>query len=338
MRVEYFERTPLDAEFYDKYIKDRIPSKLIDMHLHFTKPEFCTNLQVDPNSWASQCSSKMEFEDYKYYASIFYPDTEFFVNALPSVTKGIDIVGNNGYIAELKAAGKAKYVHMLVNPEWTGDYTEKMFLEGNFDGYKPYPDYVSGKRGAEIGMFDFVNPDQYEILNKYNKSMVLHLPRAGRYPDDNNIKELLTIREKYPNIKVIIAHCGRSYAMYFITEAARKLGSMFNDFYYDLAAVLNPEVLDFMMANVDNKRIIYGTDLPVFLWHGKRRWTYTEYFNLVREDFKFNKHEEGPEKEADYTFFLYEQLKNILDVTDKYGGKKTAEDIFYNNAVRIVEG
>ena len=115
MRVEYFERTPLDAEFYDKYLKDRIPSKLIDMHLHFTKPEFCTNLQVDPNSWASQCSSKMEFEDYKYYANIFYPDTEFFVNALPSVTKGIDIVGNNGYIAELKAAGKAKYAHMLVN-------------------------------------------------------------------------------------------------------------------------------------------------------------------------------------------------------------------------------
>lgn len=333
MRVDYFEKTELDIEFYNEHIKDRIPKKIIDMHLHISKKEFKTNVIRDSSDWAGQCSSDMEIETYYEYAKEFYPDSELFINALPAVSKGIDVDGNNKYISDIKAEGKALFAHMLPDPNWSAEHTEKILLEGNFDGYKPYPDFVSGIKGVEIGLFDFLTHDQWAILNKHKKSMVLHLPRAGRFPDDNNIKELLIVKEKYPDIKLIIAHCGRSYSMYYIEEAYKKLNSMMNEFYYDLSAVLNPNVLEFMFNHVSHDRIMYGTDLPVFLWHGKRRWTYTEYFNLVREEFKFNKHEEGIEAESKYTLFLYEQLKNILDVVYKFGDIELANKIFYNNAL-----
>ena len=84
---------------------------------------------------------------------------------------------------------------------------------------------------------------------------------------------------------------------------------------FDTAAVLNPAVHAMALEVMDPKRILYGTDLLVFLWHGKRRWTQWEYFNLAREDFPWNRHEEGPEAEAGYTFFLYEQLRSILDLS-----------------------
>ena len=87
---------------------------------------------------------------------------------------------------------------------------------------------------------------------------------------------------------------------------------------------------------MDPKKIIYGTDLPVFLWHGKRRWTKYDYFNLAREDFPWTTHEEGAQAEENYTFFLYEQMKNILDACDKVGGgKEMAADILCNNAQRL---
>jgi len=335
MKVNYFKKDDLDIEFYDKYIRDRIPKKIIDMHVHISKNEYMVNAIIDQKSWASQCNSRMEIEDYYDYAKVFYPDSELFINALPAVTKGMDIDGNNKYISDLKSAGKVLFNHMLPDPRWSPEHTEQVLIDGNFDGFKPYPDFVSGARGSEIGLFEFLTHDQWSILNEHKKSMVLHLPRAGRFPDDNNINELKTVREKYPDIKLIIAHCGRSYSMYYIEETYKKLGSLMNEFYYDLAAVLNPGVLEFMLKHVSHNLIMYGTDLPIFLWHGRRRWTYTDYFNLVREDFKFNTHEEGAEAEAKYTFFLYEQLKNILDTIDKFGDEKLRNKIFYCNAIEM---
>ncbi|MHB1365869.1 MAG: hypothetical protein ACYCWE_08590 [Eubacteriales bacterium] len=60
-----------------------------------------------------------------------------------------------------------------------------------------------------------------------------------------------------------------------------------------------------MLDNVSHERIMYGTDLPVFLWHGRRRWTDDAYYNHAREDIAWNTHYEGRETEARYTFFLY---------------------------------
>lgn len=334
--VSYFKKTSLDESFYLEHIKDRIPSHIIDMHLHISLEKFLINASPDPSDWSVQCGSRMSVEDYYAYAAEFYPDSKVEANALPAVTKGMDVLGNNAYVAELKREGKVRYAHMLNDPSRSGEETERELIEGNFDGYKPYPDFVSGVKGFDIGMFDFISEEQYKVLDKHKKTMVLHLPRPGRFPDDSNIRELREIRQKYPDIKIIIAHCGRSYAIDLIKEAHRKLGDDRNGFHYDLAAVLNPAVLDYMLENFPQNKIMYGTDLPIFLWHGRRRWTNTEYFNLCREDFAFNRHEEGPEAESKYTFFIYEQLKNILDSTYKYGGKELAEAVFAKNAEALL--
>ena len=335
--VSYFKYTEYDGEFYDRYIRDRLPDEIIDMHAHISTDEIRKNCTPDMTDWAAQCGSVMAIDDHDKYASILYPGKKVYLNALPAVTRGTDVVGGNNYLAGLKKEGRVRFCCMLTDPSWSGELTEKYLLDGNFDGYKPYPDFVAGQKSVEITMFDFVNREQYDVLNKHNKIMVLHIPRAGRFADPSNIRELCEIRERYPNIKLIIAHCGRSYAMNVIKEAHRQIGDNLNNFYYDISAVLNPEVLEYMLTHVSHERLMYGTDLPVFLWHGRRRWTPDKYFNLAREDFEWNKHEEGRETEAGYTFFLYEQLKNILDTADKFGGRETADKIFYKNAVNYLK-
>lgn len=337
MVVDYFKKTDIDTAFYNEFIKPRIPEKIIDMHMHISTEEMRKNCTPDPNDWAVQCGSVMRFEDYAYYRDVLYPDSSVEANVLPCVTRGVDVDANNAYLANLKKEGKARYAMMMVDPAWDHEYVEKVLTEGNFDGCKPYPDFVSGVKGSEIGLFDFIKPEQLAVFNKYKKAMVLHLPRAGRFPDDNNIKELRAVKDKYPDIKLIIAHVGRCYATDHIKSATEKLGDDRYHFSYDIAAVLNPAVLEYVLEKYPQDKIMYGTDLPVFLWHGKRRWTETTYTNMPREDFPFNKHIEGAEKEAKYTFFLYEQLKNILDTTYEAGGKKLAEDVFYNNAERILQ-
>lgn len=334
--VDYFKKTKADEEFYDEFIRDRLPEKIVDAHVHITSDEFKKNCISDPNDWSNQCLSSMEIEDYKFYSSVLYPGKTVIPNAVPAVTKGLDVHANNAYIAKMRDNGDAGWAHMMLDPRWSGEETEREFVKYNFDGYKPYPDFVTCKQGGIIPLFEFVSHEQLKVLNKYKASMIIHLPRPDRFADDDNIKELLTVRDRYPEIRLVVAHCGRSYAIEWLKLAHEKLGDRIGDFNYDLAAVLNPEVLEYMLTYVPHDKIMYGTDLPIFLWHGRRRWTNTKYFNLLREDFPFNKHEEGKEIESGYTFFLYEQLKNILDATYKFGGKQLAEDVFYNNATKIL--
>ncbi len=338
--VDYFIKNDLDCEFYDRYIKDRLPKKIADAHLHLSLPEHNAGIPEETirADWALQCYSAMSLEDYSNYAKAFYPDAEeVCVNALPSVFNGTDLKAANQYLIDISKDKRVFATHMVTHPDWDAEYCEELLLRGNYNGFKPYPDLASGQKGAEIGIFEYLTHDQLKILDRHKKSLVLHIPRAGRLADDNNVRELLEMRQKYPDVKIVLAHCGRCYCLGTIERAKQKMGSDFKLFYYDLAAVLNPEVIEYMITNVSPDSLIYGTDLPIFLWHGRRKWEGEKYYNFARENFDWNRHTEGAEREKTYTFFLYEQLKNILDVTDRMGGRPIAEKIFHDNALRIMQ-
>ena len=338
--VEYFIKNDLDREFYDRYIKGRLPDKIADAHLHLSLPAHNAGIPEETirADWALQCYSAMSLEDYSEYAKAFYPDAkEIRINALPSVFNGTDLEAANKYLSEISSDDRVFAAHMVTRPEWTAEYCEELLQSAGCSGFKPYPDLASGQKGAEIGIFEYVSHDQLKLLDKYKKSLVLHIPRAGRLADDNNVRELREMRHKYPDIKIVLAHCGRCYCTATLERAKEKMGEDFSAFYYDIAAVINPEVIEYMITNVSPDSLLYGTDLPIFLWHGRRKWEGEKYYNFAREDFDWNRHAEGAEAEKSYTFFLYEQLKNVLDVTDRMGGRETAQKIFHDNAIRILK-
>lgn len=111
------------------------------------------------------------------------------------------------------------------------------------------------------------------------------------------------MRQKYPDIQIVIAHFGRSFTPVYLKCALKQMGDDIAGFYFDTAAVLNPDVYSLAFEHLSLKQILYGTDAPIMLWHGRRRWTEQAYINLVREPYSWNTHEEGEEIEAGYTFF-----------------------------------
>ena len=340
MLPSYVERTRVDAAFYDAYLRPRMPDRLLDAHQHLCKREFLKGL--DPNvrkaDWASQCYDEMTLEDSEAFAELLFPGISFSRNALTVVGKGSDLLAANAYLAELLRQGKVPYAMMTLDPRWSDGEVEKMLVEGNFTGMKPYPDLATGQKASEISIFECMPHSKLQILNKHKKAMTLHIPRAGRLADSRNTDEIKRIHDQYPDIKMIVAHFGRCYAVDTFETGLELLGDYTKELTFDLAAVLNPDVLDMAFQAMDHEKILWGTDLPVFMWHGRRRWTRNQYFNLAREDFPWNRHEEDPETEAGYTFFLYEQMRNILDAIERAGeGRRLANAIFYQNATRILE-
>jgi hypothetical protein len=120
-----------------------------------------------------------------------------------------------------------------------------------------------------------------------------------------------------------------------LKEGLKKLGDQVNALYFDTSAVMNADVLSYAFDHLNEKQILFGTDFPIMLWHGRREWSETQYFNLCRENFSWNTHK-YPDQEKDYTFFIYEQIKNTLDIIYKTrNGKSLAERVFRLNAMDV---
>jgi predicted TIM-barrel fold metal-dependent hydrolase len=197
---------------------------------------------------------------------------------------------------------------------------------------------VSGVKGAELSIFDFVPKEQWRIADRHSGAVMLHLPRALRIADPENIRELREIRHRYPGVSIIIAHFGRSFCPTYLEEGLKLLGPDAEGLYYDTAAVINPATYDLAFSRIDPGRILYGTDMPILLWHGRRTWTEREYRNLCREPFSWKTEGESEEAESRYTLFLYEQMRALLDAMERHRlDPAEVRGIFWDNAEGVLK-
>jgi len=341
MIYDYFHYTELDRKYYDEHLRNRLPQVILDSHGHLNTWDHLKDIPPEriASDWALQYGMHMTAEDLAYYYGLFFPDKNIRSVSFPFPIKEANIEDNNDYVARCAGEGKIAYGVMCTKPEYSCEYLEQQVRTKGFSGFKPYPDMVSGEKGAEISIFQFITHDQLALAERLQLPIVMHLPRAGRMPDPNNIHELREIRQKYPNLKMVIAHFGRCFTPYYFNLALERLGEDAKGFLFDTAAVLNPEVLRMGFDRLSPEQILFGMDQPIFLWHGYREWTDTKYVNIAREDFSWNVNRKDPATEAGYTLFIYRQLDNILNELDRFAASPEVRDaIFRGNCARVFGG
>lgn len=324
-----------DRHFFAEIIAPRLPDRLIDAHLHINLPEHVSGVTAEAiaDDWALQCGHVLPIETAQANNRMLYPGRSMDVLALPFPLAEADMAANNAYLAE-RFVGMGGHALMTVRPEWDSEQVEEAFLRGGFSGFKPYVTLAQGVAEEELRIFDFMPPRFFDIAERHHTAVLIHLPRRERLADDDNVRDLRSIVERWPNVRLVLAHLGRCFNPCFLREGLDKLGDTVQRLWFDTAAVINPEVYRLALERISMDRILFGTDQPVLLWHGRREWTERSYRNLCREDFPWNDHP-YPEREAAYVLFLYEQLKAILDAIDGIDGRmETRRRIFRDNAVQ----
>ena len=142
----FFEYTDVDKAFYRDYLAPRLPSRIFDVHVHAFLPEHVAMVTEEERTahWASECAQVLSCDDVHACACEMYPDTAYSFAAFPTAVRNADTAGMNEYIARMGHEGKC-LPFMMVRPEWTKEDVERIFLEGNFAGFKPYPGMVCYK-------------------------------------------------------------------------------------------------------------------------------------------------------------------------------------------------
>ena len=200
----------------------------------------------------------------------------------------------------------------------------------------PDQDPSSRDKHLEASIFLFLPHEHLEVLDGRRACVMLHVPKADRLGHPKNIAEIKQIRQQYPHVLVVIAHLGRCYTLPHAQEAFPQLADD-EGLYFDNSAVLNPAVHRLALQTFGARRILYGTDNPIFYMRGRRQWEGRTYRNRTSYPFHFNKEREAPEIEARYTLYVYEALRALKQACEKNGlGPDAVEAMLHGNAAALI--
>ena len=334
-----FTPTEYDKHVYETELRDFLPEKIADIHAHAWSLEHGWDF-TDTNGgsvWPQLVAKSMTTDELVESYKILLPGKE----VLPLVCGSCNCATN--FANEPISEGKKKHGFPILyrtSYEMTGEELEKAVLEGGYLGLKPYltfcPSYIPI---PEIRIFDFLPHHQLEVANKHGWIVLLHIARPGRLRDKVNVAQLMEIEEKYPNVKLIVAHIGRAYSKEDIGDAFETLKNTKN-MVFDFAANLCDDAIRACIEAVGPGRLLFGADMPIALMRMYRIVEEGVYYNIVPRGLYPNIAGEPHMRETDekdITIMYYEQIRAMKRVAEELKlSRRDIEDIFCNNAMRIL--
>lgn len=331
--------TDYDKKVYEKELKDFLPKEFIDCHTHIWKKEFPAHGEENGGSaWANLVSEELTAKDLIECYKILFPENKVTPLVLGSCSHHIPTT--NEYVKN-KAEEFGFPTLFRTSYDMSPDYIEEEVKKGGFLGLKPYlsdcPPYIPP---AEIRIYDFLPKEHLEIANKNGWIVMLHIPRSKRLRDEVNVAQIMEIEEKYPNLKLVVAHIGRAYAKEDIGDAFNVLKSTKN-LVFDFTANVCDDAIKACIDAVGTKRLLFGSDLPIAFMRMYRIVENGEYFNVVPRGLYGDVSKEPHMRETDekdVTFMIYEQILALKRVAaDMRLSDRQIEEIMFLNSKKLIE-
>lgn len=331
--------TDYDKFVYEKELKPFLPYEFIDCHTHIWKKDFAFEGSSNGGStWTRKVAEDLEAEELVASYRVLFPENKVTPLVFGSCSRHIPTC--NEYVRE-----KAKELGFLTlfrtSYDMSPDYLEEQVKKGGFLGIKPYlsncPPYIPA---AEIRVFDFLPKEHLEVADRNGWIVMLHIPRAKRLRDEVNLAQIMEIEEKYPNLKLIVAHIGRAYAKEDIGNAFELLKNTKN-LVFDFTANVCDDAIRACIEAVGARRLLFGSDLPIAFMKMYRVVENGVYYNVVPRGLYGDVTGEAHMRETDetdVTFMIYEQISALKRVATQMKLKDCdIEDIMFLNAKRLIE-
>ena len=324
--------TDYDRKVYEEKLRDFLPDKMIDVHVHLWEPGMRHARQKGCVGWTQIVAPSQTYEDMEESYCQLFPGKKIAKIVMGSPSCDLDVV--NAYIKKcIDAHGNKAYY--CTNWDTTPEEIQKA-LDSGFIGIKPYqnnsPSYIPAN---ELRIFDFLTHEQMEYMDSIGGIVMLHIPRAQRLRDTINIAQMLELDERYPNARVIIAHIGRAYVERDLGDAFEILKNT-KHLMFDFSANVFDHAMEQCINAVGTKRIMFGSDMPFTKMRMYRIDDNGTYINMVPRglygDVSDDKNMRETD-ETDITTFMYEELLAFRRTVEKLGlSRSDVEDMMYNNA------
>jgi hypothetical protein len=341
-----WEYNDVDRAFWAEHLEGWLPRRIIDAHMHVMEPRFQI-VQMSETMrrqyWVNEVRSPIDAASAERCLRTVFPGREVTLVAFGMPALDFDIEGGNAWL-QPECLKRGWHNLVVIRPQWSQEKLAGLLDQPGVIGVKPYYALISLSTESrdehlEASIFEFLPHHLLEVVNDRHAWVTLHVPKAARLGHPDNIREIRELRRRYPNVVLVIAHLGRCYTEAHALEALPLLADD-PGIYFDSSAVLNPASHRVALKYLGPKRILYGSDNPIFFMRGRRQYNDRTYLNRTNYPFYFNKDREPAEVEATYTLMMYEDLRAIKQACQELGivENEQIEAIFYGNAAKLIKG
>jgi uncharacterized protein len=331
----------VDLPFYRQHLQGFLPDKIIDAHTHAAPARLWQAGDPLPTYWPGWISMDcpMPLPNLLQALLMLFPGKE----VTPIVLGTAQREGVEAATAHLQQ-GLQDYPHIFAFmnnlPEWSERELAARMARGRFSGLKPYPTLAPASIPArDAAIFDYLPRQHLKLAEENGWVITLHISREARLADPLNIAQLKEIAERFPRLKLVLAHIGRTYTPRNAEEGFAALGETARFFYWDFSATTQERAMELLIQAAGPQRILYGSDLPVVAARARRITEGENYVNIMREADWQDAHTRlaPPEEHAQITFLLYEEIAAFKRVAQRlHLTTQDIEDVFYRNARRLL--
>ncbi|MFI4913093.1 MAG: amidohydrolase family protein [Sedimentisphaeraceae bacterium JB056] len=315
--------TETDKYIYERDIAPFLPSKIIDIHTHIDIARFM------PDRGDSQFGD-VTVDVVKQWWKMLLPDALVTGNIMGFPRERCDIQGQNEYLAN-NIGNEGNVFSLLVSPDVSIDKLEADIVNYKPFALKPYLCFSVADDHSDARITEFMPEEQFELANRYNLAVVIHVSRARGMADKQNLDDISRQVKKYPNCNFILAHCGRCFVSINAEDMLQEI-PVAENLWIDTSAVCDMGVFMHLFTKYDHSKILYGSDLVTAAGF---RGSYVP-MGMSWIDFSG---EQSKKKLAGIapTIAAYQNLAAMLQAATfcKFS-KAMIEDIFYNNAKRLL--
>lgn len=308
-----------------------IPDKVFDAHAHLHKVEymppgdnlFWTFGTADAEKFLAD--QKALYGDRKVRGLIL-PTPSVLFNGHPELRTEMN-AWMNEELRKLPDCVGAVYVV----PGDTKEDIEAMLANPQIRGFKCYHQTAKTEGSTWFAEVDQYLPETaWQVANERGMSITIHMVRPSALADEKNMAYFKKMTAKYPNAKLILAHCARGFASWTTIEVVRQMKGIPN-VYYDMAAICDTATMCEVIRQAGADHVMWGSDYCIDRAHGKPvnvgegfRWLYK---HEIPETLNFPVCMTVLE-----SLFAFYQASLVLDLS-----QEDIEKIFYDNGCKLYD-
>ncbi len=317
----------IDRDFFDRELAGFIPPKVFDAHCHlwlenevqFRLPDFSGD--VDTNEYMRLIEDlhpgRTRGALFLSFATPTHPEGQHRMNEFV----GRETARNSAFRGEF-------FVRPEDDPEWVRQEVRRLGLHG----LKCYHTFSATKPTWEADIPDFLPERLVKVADDEGWVITLHMVKSRAVADPSNIHWIRHYCERYPNMKLILAHSARSFQPAHNLEGLPKLTGLDN-LYFDTSANCEPIAHQAIIRIIGHEKLMYGSDLPISHMRGRSLSAADSFLWIYRETPVWGeKHQQ-----VHPVLIGLEHLRSLKWACwSERLSDAAVEDIFWNNAAELL--
>lgn len=255
-----------DHEFFAQELDSFVPDRVYDAHCHIWN-EAHTDLSGLRDNPAG-LPAEVGYEEYRRLSDCLHPGRGQGALFIPFPLKPETRGEGHRWIGREAARNPRCRALFWVYPDDDPEWVRQEVRAHGLHGIKPYHMARGGKPRWQAEIPDYLPEPLVNVAHEEGWVIMLHMVRTRAVADASNLHWIRTYCQRYPNMKLVLAHAARGFQPTHSLAGLPQLTGLDN-LYCDTSTNCEPMAQATIIRILGHDRLMYGSDFCVSHMRGR---------------------------------------------------------------------